>query len=438
MLYVTPNHPNIRRGGLELYALDLYEAVRDAGEYEPFLLARTGPPFTSAEPQHPDAALSMAAGDPNQYLFANGIEADLSNYDALFGRVVDAQQSATVFADFVRDVQPDVVHFQHTLFLGYDLIRVVRNTIPAAPIVMSLHEYVPICHRDGQMVRTIKEELCQEESPRRCHECFPEVSTGEFYMRKRYIQSHLGLVDCFIAPSEYVKRRYAEWGLPPDIIEVEPQGFTPAGRREPDDETGRSVRNRFAFFGQLNPYKGADVLLRAMDILGEDFDGELHIYGGNLDMQDPRWQERFADLLEERPNVTFIPGYDREDLGKLMARMDWVVVPSIWWETGPLVVWEAFQHGRPVICSDIGGMSEKVTDGVNGLHFRRGDADHLAEIMLHAADTPGLWDQLQRGIPDDAGHSMAGHVATISGAYRRLLAARAPGSDATATEAAHA
>ncbi len=40
------------------------------------------------------------------------------------------------------------------------------------------------------------------------------------------------------------------------------------------------ARNRFAFFGQLNPYKGADVLLRAMDILGEDFDGELRIYGG--------------------------------------------------------------------------------------------------------------------------------------------------------------
>ncbi len=77
-----------------------------------------------------------------------------------------------------------------------------------------------------------------------------------------------------------------------------------------------------------------------------------------------------------------------------------MVVPSIWWETGPLVVWEAFQHGRPVICSDIGGMSEKVTDGVNGLHFRRGDADDLAETMLRAAETPGLWEQLHAGIPD--------------------------------------
>ena len=53
-----------------------------------------------------------------------------------------------------------------------------------------------------------------------------------------------------------------------------------------------------------------------------------------------------------------------------MSSVDWVVVPSIWWENSPLVIQEAFMHGRPVICSDIGGMAEKVNDGVDGLHFR--------------------------------------------------------------------
>ena len=56
-----------------------------------------------------------------------------------------------------------------------------------------------------------------------------------------------------------------------------------------------------------------------------------------------------------------------------MAEIDWVVVPSIWWENSPLVIQEAFLHGRPVICSDIGGMAEKVRHGVDGLHFRVGD-----------------------------------------------------------------
>ena len=82
-----------------------------------------------------------------------------------------------------------------------------------------------------------------------------------------------------------------------------------------------------------------------------------------------------------------------------MARVDWVVVPSIWWETGPLTVLEAFQHGRPVICSDIGGMAEKVTDGVNGLALPPRRRRQLADVIERAAATPGLWEELRRGIP---------------------------------------
>ena len=112
------------------------------------------------------------------------------------------------------------------------------------------------------MVRTFgNKELCREESPRRCHECFPQISPQTFFMRKRFIQSHLALVDHFIAPSDYVRDRYVDWGIPADKISVEPQGMVPVTRPVPEEPETRP-RNRFAFFGQLNPYKGADVLLR--------------------------------------------------------------------------------------------------------------------------------------------------------------------------------
>ena len=64
-----------------------------------------------------------------------------------------------------------------------------------------------------------------------------------------------------------------------------------------------------------------------------------------------------------------------------------------------------------MICSDIGGMSEKVTDGVNGLHFRRRDPEDLAEVMQRAAETPGLWDELRAGIPPEPAALMDDHVA---------------------------
>jgi glycosyltransferase involved in cell wall biosynthesis len=102
-----------------------------------------------------------------------------------------------------------------------------------------------------------------------------------------------------------------------------------------------------------------------------------------------------------------------------MANVDWVVVPSIWWENAPLVIQEAFIHKRPVICSDIGGMAEKVTDGVNGLHFRAGDPLSLAETIRKAATTPGLWDHLRKGIPEI--YRIEDSVAKLTGIYDSLL-----------------
>ena len=425
VLLVCHNHPDLLVGGVEVYVRDLYDSLRASGRFEPLLLARAGLPFSRTDAYH-DAPLAMANRDPNQHL----LYTEFGDFDSFYGRLITTKNVLSDdFARFLRAHQPDVVHFQHTAYLGYEIIRVTRNALPGVPIVYSLHEYMPICNRDGVMVRATDEELCEEESARRCHECFPAVAPEAFSMRKRYIQSHLELVDRFIAPTEYVRERYVQWGLPESRIEVEPQGSplpeVTADEVELREGEGRpAVRNRFGYFGQLNPYKGADVLLRAVDLMGADFDGHVWLYGANLEKQTLEWQRRFADLATERRNVTYVGDYDRSELARLMARIDWVVVPSNWWETGPLVVWEAFQHGRPVICSDIGGQSEKVTDGVNGLHFRRGDAADLARTMKAATGTDGLWEELRRGIPDRPGHPLEEHVVNLTRLYERLLAER--------------
>jgi glycosyltransferase involved in cell wall biosynthesis len=159
-----------------------------------------------------------------------------------------------------------------------------------------------------------------------------------------------------------------------------------------------------------------------VDILDGEVDVRLWIHGANLEKQSEQWRHYLEGLLAvERSNVTFGGAYDRGALGSLMAAIDWVVVPSIWNETGPIVVLEAFRQGRPVICSDIGGMSEKVEDGLNGLHFRRGDEAHLAKVMERAVETPSLWDELRAGIPEPNGSSLESNVETLIQMYNRLL-----------------
>jgi glycosyltransferase involved in cell wall biosynthesis len=419
VLYIAHNHPSVRAGGCEVYALALYEAMRDRGDCEPVLLARTGPPMSRFDRHHEGTLVSAVNGDPGQYFFFT----DLNEYDWLHSTIRNKAIYTRFLRQFLLAQAPDVVHFQHTLLLGYDAIREVRNSLPDAPIVYTLHEYVPICNNNGQMIRTFGDELCEEASPRRCHECYPDVSPQSFFLRQRFMRSNLDLVDTFIAPSSFLLERYVKWGIPREKIVLEENGSSAAHGAV--TSRGRSgPRVRLGFFGQFTPYKGAHVLLEAMKQLAEDgVEVQLRLHGSNLELQPPAYREQFEELLEETAeSVTMVGRYSSEDLPALMADVDWVVVPSIWWENSPLVIQESFLHGRPVICSDIGGMAEKVRDGVDGLHFRARDAVSLAATIGRAVSTPGLWEQLRAGIPPV--HTMDEHVGRLSSLYTELLAGR--------------
>ena len=436
VLFVCHNHPRVRPGGAEAYALELYHGVREAGDFEPLLLAKGGPPLSNARP-NPGSLLGVIDDDPNQhFLYTEGFR-----FDPFYGAVTDKRFYTQHFRDYLLAARPDVVHFQHTWFLGYELIREVRNTLPDAPIVYTLHEYLPICHRSGQMVQADTGQPCLEASPQSCHRCFPQIAAADFVLRRQFIRSQLSLVDQFIAPSEFLRDRYVAWGLPAEKIRVEEYGRSDLTSRSASDD--RHQRRRFGFFGQFTMFKGVDTLLRAMVRLtsmpsqpecvaaagtngngakprNESVDApHLWLHGANLDLQPGNFQNEIRSLLEAtKINVTLYGRYDARDVPRLMENIDWVVVPSIWWENSPLVIQEAFGHGRPVLCSDIGGMAEKVGHEVNGLHFRAGDPDSLAMTMHRAATTPGLWERLRRGLSPV--HSMECHVATLTALYRQL------------------
>ncbi len=205
ILYIVHNHPSVRPGGAERHALELHEAMVKAAEFEPVLLAKGGPPMSLAGRPHSGTVYAPVSRAADQYfLYTDGYP-----FDDFLGTIPGKDIYTKHFRHFLHAVRPDLVHFQHTLHLGYDMIREVRNTMPDTPIIYTLQEYLPICHRQGQMVRTINDnERCLEESPQRCHECFPAISTQQFFLRRRFVQTHFALVDLFLAPSEFLRQRY--------------------------------------------------------------------------------------------------------------------------------------------------------------------------------------------------------------------------------------
>ena len=161
-------------------------------------------------------------------------------------------------------------------------------------------------------------------------------------------------------------------------------------------------RDRFGFFGQVTEFKGLHILLDAVLRVPEEVWGgaTLNVFGGNLEFQPEAFRAHFTQLMERAGRRARFHGpYRPEDLHGLMAGMDWVVMPSIWWENSPVVIQESFLHRRPLIVSDIGGMAEKVRDDVNGLHFRVGSPEDLADRLTRALVEPGLWDRLSAAAP---------------------------------------
>jgi glycosyltransferase involved in cell wall biosynthesis len=413
VLYVVHNHPTLHPGGAEAYALELYESMRETPAVDPVLLARIGSNVARQRVAHPGTPFSSVNGDPSQYFVFT--ETDHFDFFTLTSR--DKSLYSQHLTNFLLAHRPDVVHFQHTHFIGLDLLSQVRRVLPDAAIVYTLHEFLPICHRDGQMVRTFGEELCSEASPRRCHECFPEISEQSFFLRRRFVEAHFENVDKFLAPSEQLMEKYLRWGIPPGRIEVEEYGRLRPPQRAPEPRGG--MPTNIGFFGQLSRFKGAKVMLEAMARLDEASDARLWLHGANLELQTAEFQEEFAAMhssLQDR--VIFRGPYEHGELPKLMADLHWVVVPSIWWENSPLVIQEAFFHRRPIICSDVGGMAEKVRDGVDGIHFRVGDAFSLARAFETATASPKLWRKLRDGIREP--YAMEDHVGHLLETYRDL------------------
>jgi len=78
----------------------------------------------------------------------------------------------------------------------------------------------------------------------------------------------------------------------------------------------------------------------------------------------------------------------------------------------------AMFHGKPVVASRIGGISEIVDDGTTGVLFEPGNADDLSEKMRYLWERPELCHKMGQ-----AGHEKALREYSSERYYERLLTA---------------
>jgi len=417
ILVLSHGHPTFSIGGAEVASYNLHQGLDALSDCESHYLGRVGPPVV---PHQGTPFLSLRQKEREALFYANDYD-----YFRLSNR--DLETVSSHFLNFVRDIAPDVVHVHHFLGFGVECLYALRKTLPNAAIVVTLHEYLSICHNHGQMVKTRNGALCHKATPADCAMCFPDVAAARFMKRELFLKAFFRHVDAFVSPSRFLLERYVDWGVPRDKMVFLENGLEIGEAAPPRPlPTGGGRRSHFGYFGQLNQFKGIKVLIEAVArVPARDWgeDAMLSVFGGNIEVQPESFQREFRRLVANAGRrVRFFGSYKGPELPRLMRDVDWVVVPSTWWENSPVVIQEAFLHGRPVIASDIGGMAEKVRHNVNGLHFRAGSAESLVDRMVEALRSRELWDRLHARIPRPLGNVDAAEQHRTL--YRELLAQR--------------
>ncbi|MBM0204748.1 glycosyltransferase [Micromonospora sp. STR1s_5] len=175
---------------------------------------------------------------PSEVLF------DVSGDDPFFQAHGDSAVHAAI-AERLDRLTPTIFHFHHFWNVGTDLIMFLRRRYPDTVFMLTLHEYLAICYRDGQMLRQRDDALCSSSAEESCIQCFPAISSEMFRARRSYFLQLFSAFDTILSPSEFLVERYREWGLRARIEVVENGIERPPA--EPTLEDAKLTR-RFAFF----------------------------------------------------------------------------------------------------------------------------------------------------------------------------------------------
>lgn len=338
--------------------------------------------------------------------------------DYLFRDKYIDKTMARIFEKYLEKIQPDVVHIGHLSHLTVLVIDIIKDH--HIPILFTLHDYWMMCVR-GQLIKKSLE-ICPGPTVERCLECnqkyFHNPHMGETEVKK-WIAKMLQVnnkVDLFIAPSQFLRNIYINYGIPAEKIIYQDYGFKEELFQEIPQKLSKSPAEkvRFGFLGRIIPVKGIDLLIRAFNPIDPSH-AELNIYG-NLDKTFPYLKKQVKN-----PNIHFYGGYKYHNIAEVLTNIDVLVVPSVWYENSPLVIHEALLASIPVITSNLGGMKELIQDGKNGLLFEVGNETELRQTIKKLIQDRSLLQKLTVNVAKTRIRSIEEDAADILHLYLRLI-----------------
>jgi glycosyltransferase involved in cell wall biosynthesis len=298
--------------------------------------------------------------------------------------------------EIIEKEKCEIIHVNNFKGLSLSCFEVGKKL--DIPLVFESHDFSLICPR-ANLIRG-NDTLCENKN---------KICETYVNIQRKLLGDN---IDLMIAPSNFMIEKYRQNGFFNNTKCVKiPLGI--------DFKSEKTVKDYdildFTYICSLGKHKGVDTLINAFKEIDDKYI-RLNLIGKGYD------EEEFKELASGDDRIIFHGFVDNEKIKEYYAASNVIIIPSICYDNSPLVIYESFTTGTPVIGSNIGGIPELIEDGRNGYLFEAGSVSQLKDKLLKVINNKELLKELEKNafdsIPEDSIDIMCDETLEV---YRRLL-----------------
>jgi len=197
-----------------------------------------------------------------------------------------------------------------------------------------------------------------------------------------------------VASHDMAKHMMDDFGTPYDKIRLIPRGvdldefkFIEREEKPAEDKFAKKLTKQKDFvvgiISRITPLKGHADFLRAMAIIFRTMPNIKVLVVGDALPNKPRYKEELEVLTRQLGIGTIVDFMgSREDIPEILSKLDVLVLPTRTPEAFGRVIIEAQAVGVPVVATKVGGITDIIRDGENGLLVFPEDPHSIAEAVL--------------------------------------------------------
>ncbi len=309
-------------------------------------------------------------------------------YIQLFGNYYTDTVIENKLRNLINEIKPSVIHIHNNYKYPASVYSLLKNM--DIPIVKTVHDFGMMCPTSWCVMPN--GEICDGGLSEKCVE--KNCITNRHYIlmkphNKIINKLEKNSVSLFITPSKILKQKMEEYGFN-NVVHL--PNFINSNNYEFD--ASKIEIGSILYIGSLTKFKGVHYLIEAFQSVRKEFPSAMLNIVGSGPFRP--YLEAKIRQMGVKEMVLFHGNVSDKAVKELYQKANVVVVPSIWMENSPMVIYEAMASGRPVVGSKIGGIPELVRDGKTGYLSEPRNPEDIADKVIKIISDTNLTEKFRK------------------------------------------